>query len=218
MRAVYALGRLTLGMFDWVVFDKGHARPCESQRARFNSIIISIVSVIVFDVLIVLLAHVIIYDYIIIVPILVIIASLGVVAFLAAAAIIKWRNDDEISFLCLGVSLIVCVLLVLRPRMAVYQAELAKFVMTRGYYVDDVRRSGSALKVYSWYGGGGFSGAVFVDLVFDPRGTGEWTQELRNLAAGRAEAVPAYLTEDSCKHVLDVMFDHFYVVTTSCQS
>jgi len=100
--------------------------------------------------------------------------------------------------------------------MATYQADLVRFLINRDYYIADVQKSGSTLKVYTWFGGGGFSGAFFLDLVFDPRGTGDWAHELKNLQAARPESVPGYLTDESCKHGMKAMPDHFYVVTTVC--
>ena len=202
-------------MSDRAVIDTNLAPSRGLRRVRLGTIIISIVSAIVFEALYVFQAYCVIYEQIPLIPML-ILMLLCLLCGLAVAAIIKFLNDDVVGFLSFGISLVVCVLIVLRPHIAAYEADLARFVIGRGYYIADVQKSGSALKVYTWFPGGGFSGAFFVDLVFDPRGTGDWAHELKNLQAARPESVPGYLMDESCKHELKTMPDRFYVVTTVC--
>lgn len=182
-------------------------------------------SVIVFEALFVLLAYNTIYDNIPIVLILVLLL-LTVLFYLVAATIFEFETDSVFSFLCFAVALVVCVLIGMRPHMAKYEAELVQFAMRRGYYIADVEKSGGALKTYSWKQAGGvFTQPIFVDLVFDPHGTGDWTQERKhleaakrkNLEAARPEQFPEWLTDDHCKHAMEVMPEHFYVVTSVCQ-
>jgi hypothetical protein len=206
-----------VGTSDRAAVAEDQASPRRLQRERRNSIINSIISVIVFDALFVFLAYCGTYDLIGLVLLLIFVLFVFLFV-IAAVAISTFWIGDKLSSFSFGIAFIICLLIGMRPHVARYEADLARFVINRGHYVADVEKGRGGVKTYSWKQAGGvFTQPIFVDLVFDPRGTGEWTQEVKNLEAARPEQYPEWLTDDHCKHDMEVMPEHFYVVTSVCE-
>ena len=212
-----------MGIADKATADEDHAPSPRPQRARLISFVTSVASIIVFDALNSLMSFSVGNEALGLIPLL-LVAMFGLLCLLAGAAFIAFWNDEKLASLYFIASLIGCILIGLRPHMAVYQADFVRLEVNKSRYVADIEKSGADLKIFSWFGGGGFAGAFFIDLVFDARGTGEWTQvrkhleaaERKILEAARPEPFPAWLTDDRCKHSMEVMPDHFYVVTSVC--
>lgn len=179
---------------------------------------LTLISLVVFDIFSSLLAYSVSFDVDLFLSVLLAASLLGLLCFLIGSALIRMRHRDTKSAIYIGTSAVICLFLAISPHLARYQGEMARFLINGGYYLGQSETNNSAIKIYHWHDAGGLSEPTFVDLVFDPDGQGEWTLEVHNLARARSKEVPSYLLNQRCNHEMDDLFDHFYVITTTCQA
>ena len=184
----------------------------------YNYITISIISIFIFDIISSLLAYSVSFDVGFFFSIMLMATLLGVLSLLIVFAFIRLRHREIKPAICIGASALICLFLTLNPHLAVYQTEMAKFLINGRPYLREAEINHSAIKVYHWHEAGGLSEPTFIDLVFDPNSKREWAREANNLDMTTSKEVPSYLLNRRCNHRMDGLFDHFYVVVTTCQA